>query len=245
VTLVTASFDEVAETIRAMSARLLVPRDDFAVLVLLGFAEEHTGERIQLSPKGLAFDDAWTVYRDRDAATQLLTDAYLQLPATQALMQGLHGRASVPVEGAQHLLVRHGLAAAGDGREFRRFLQVLNDLEIIAYSKKQQSIRVVAPMPLSDEAEKTPPKIRVIEKDRPFSNVRHFREILRECKGHIWKFYESAKGTSGGWTRTSRGVGWSFLSTKQTRARSPRSKSFPVDGLTGETSRRSSSSRPR
>lgn len=138
----------------------------------------------ELTASGHAFDDAWTVYRNRAEAERLLREAYLQLPPTSALMQGLHGRKAVPVDGALHLLARHRLADAEDPTSFRAYLQALNDNGIVAYSKKLQTVRVVASMP--DPDEEPSPSIRVVEPDRPFSNIRHLREILRACTGYIW-----------------------------------------------------------
>jgi hypothetical protein len=102
-------------------------------------------------------------------------------------MQGIHGRPSVPVEGALHLLARHGLAADNDATAFRSFLQVLNDLEIVAYSRRNQAVRLVAPLPAAEPAEpEQQPAVRIVEPDRPFSNLRHLRETLRACKSFVW-----------------------------------------------------------
>jgi hypothetical protein len=89
------------------------------------------GSEVELTERGIAFDDAVNIYGDHGGATALLRDAFLGLPATQALMQGLHGRGPVKVEGALHLLIRHDLALPGEETRLRRFLQVLNDLDIV------------------------------------------------------------------------------------------------------------------
>lgn len=138
-----------------------------------------------MTDAGEAFDLAWSVYRDRAEAERLLRRAYLQLDETSALMQGLHGRKGVRVDGALHLLARHHLADPDDVSAFRSYLQALNDTGIVAYSKKLQTVRVLAPMPAEDDTT-PPPKIRVVERERPFSNVLHLRETLRACRGHIW-----------------------------------------------------------
>lgn len=140
-----------------------------------------------LTERGDAFDNAWTVYRDRDTAEQLLREAYLDLPATSALMQGIHGRPPVSTEGALHLLARHRLADTDDATSFRGFLQALNDLNIVAYSRRHQTVRIVAPLPDPEPAEpEQQPAIRIVEPDRPYSNVRHLRETLRSCRDYIW-----------------------------------------------------------
>jgi hypothetical protein len=46
-------------------------------------------------------------------------------------------------------------------------------------------VRIVAEMPVQEDPEEPKPAIRVVEKDRPYSNVRHMRDTLRECRGSI------------------------------------------------------------
>jgi hypothetical protein len=156
-------------------------------LTNLGLARRKDDDRhvMELTARGVAFYDAWHVYGDRDTATDLLREAFLELPVTQALMQGLHGRGSVPVEGALNLMARYELADPSDPTQFRTLLQALNDVDVIAYSKKQQTVRIVEPMP-EQEAPEEQPSLRIVEPDRPYQNVRHLRETLRACKDYIW-----------------------------------------------------------
>jgi len=124
------------------------------------------------------------VYDEADQVEIVHRDALLTLPATQALMQGLHGRGAVSFSGALHFMARHRLADVDQPARLRNFLQVLNQAEIVAYSKKYQTVRVTAPLP--DGGEEFAPVVRVVEPDRPYSNVRHLREILRQCESYIW-----------------------------------------------------------
>ncbi len=153
----------------------------------LGLAREgrSPGYVTELTERGVAFYDAWHVYGDPDDAINLLREAFLELPVTQALMQGLHGRASVPVEGALNLMARHGLVDTREPTGFRVFLQVLNDVSILAYSKRQQTVRIIEPMPVQ-EAQDTEPRVRIVQPDRAYQNIRHLRETLRACKDYIW-----------------------------------------------------------
>lgn len=161
---------------------------DRQTLLELGFArrgeEDAGGIRPSiLTEEGHTFDDAANVYDDREEARRLLREAYLRTPATQALMQGLHGRGSVPVGGALHLLARHRLADPNDVSGFRGMLTVLNSMGVVSYSTKHQTVRIVAPMP----GEEAPPSsVRVVEPERPYSNIRHLRETIRSCKGYVW-----------------------------------------------------------
>ena len=136
-----------------------------------------------LTDVGDRFDEAWTVFGDRGAAEALLRDAFLALPQTEALVQGLHGRQPVRVDGALHLLARHAMADPSAVSEFRAFLQRLNDMGVVAYSKKAQTVRILVAVPGPEEPE---PTVRVIERDRPYSNVVALRRTLRACRGHIW-----------------------------------------------------------
>jgi hypothetical protein len=158
--------------------------------VQLGFAELTPFQddpdllRFILTDVGRAFDDAANVYADEAEAQRLLREAYLRMPTTQALMQGLHGRGPVPVSGGLHLLARHGLLDASALPRFRAMLSVLNSMGVLSYSVKHQTIRITAPMP--SEEDDREPAIRVVEPDRQYSNIRHLRETLRACRDFIW-----------------------------------------------------------
>lgn len=138
-----------------------------------------------LSPQGLTdtartFEDAFWVYGDRETARAIWADALLALPETQALMQGLHGRGPVRVSGAHHFMARHGFVGHEDVTAVRALAQTLNAAGIAAYSNKHQTIRIVAPLP-----EEVAAVVRVVEPERPYSNVLALREILRACEGFI------------------------------------------------------------
>lgn len=138
----------------------------------------------QLTDWGATFESAWWVYGNKSEAEVVFKAGLLLQPATTALMQVLNGRGSVPVAGAAHYLARHELADSENEREVRRFLQMLNDLGIVAYSKQKQTVRLVEPIP--DDGGEVQPAIRVIEPDRPYSNVQNLREVLRGCREFIW-----------------------------------------------------------
>jgi hypothetical protein len=167
------------------------PRQDQDLLVQLGFARRTPPRDVfldawefRLTDEGRAFDDAANVYGDDGEAQRMLREAYLRMPITQALMQGLHGRGAVPVSGALHLLARHGLMDAKALPAFRSMLSVLNGMGVLAYSVKHQTVRITAPMPSDEDGPQ--PAVRVVEPDRPYSNVRHLRETLRSCRDFIW-----------------------------------------------------------
>jgi hypothetical protein len=156
-------------------------RDEIQVLTRLGFTEPDGS----LTPRGRSFDDVRWVFNRSEEALPLIAEGFLGLSPTQALIQAFRGKGPVPLEGAFHFLVRHKLAEESDIAEFRAFLRILNGLDIVTYSNKKQTLRVVTEMvAMNEDAEE--PLVRVIEPDRPFSNVRHVREILRGCDEYIW-----------------------------------------------------------
>jgi hypothetical protein len=154
---------------------------DRRLLLRLKLADEAE----DLTEEGRQFDDAWWIFDDEERARAIFRRAMLRLPVTQALIQGLHGRAAVAVAGCLHVLARHGLGAPDADTEFRAVLSVLNAAGIVAYSRKAQSFRLsadAAPLDRPNDA----PVVRVIERDRPYANVRHLRELLRGCRDYIW-----------------------------------------------------------
>jgi hypothetical protein len=134
-----------------------------------------------LTDEARTFEDAHWIYDDAATAKTIWADALMALPVTQALMQGLHGRNPVSFAGAHHLLARHGFARPDDASSVRQLLQTLNAAGIVAYSNKLQTVRIIAPVP-----EEMAAVVRVVEPDRPYSNVLALREILRACEGYIW-----------------------------------------------------------
>jgi hypothetical protein len=95
-------------------------------------------------------------------------------------MQGLHGQGPVRFAGAHHFLARHRYASPYDASGVRAFLQTLNAAGIVAYSSKLQTARILAPVP-----EEIAAVVRVVEPERPYSNVLALREILRSCEDYI------------------------------------------------------------
>lgn len=108
----------------------------------------------------------------------------MRQPVTQALIQGLHGRGVIAFEGALHFLVRHGLARLDESKPIRAFLLILNNAGIVVWSTQKQTVRVIVEMP--EPSAEFEPVVRVIEPDRPYSNVMHLRQILRSCEDYIW-----------------------------------------------------------
>lgn len=141
-------------------------------------------EKNNLTQRGREIEERWWIERRPEAAMPAVAESFKNLPATQAMVQILHGRVSLPFDGVLYHLQRHGLAGEGDKSAFRSFVSLLNQLGLVSYSNKHQTIRLTMPVP--SEPEKVGQRVRVVEPDRPYANVRSLREILRECRDYIW-----------------------------------------------------------
>lgn len=166
--------------------------NDQAILVMLGFGlqtptEEGDALLFSVTAEGDAFDLALNVHRETEEALRLFRDAYERMEYTQLLVQSLHGKGPIPVGGGLHLLQRHGVDTELPTTAFRKLLSVLNSLDIVAYSKKDQTFRITAQVQSGvEDDQEIDLGLRVVDKDRPYSNRKHLRDVLSECKGHIW-----------------------------------------------------------
>lgn len=131
----------------------------------------------------MAFYEAVFVFDEPEAARESHRAALLRQAVVQALIQGLHGRGAVSFDGALHFLARHRLAEIEEPTAVRALLTILNSAGIVAWSNKRQTLRILLELPeTSEEFELV---VRVIERDRPFSNVMHLRLMLRGCEEFI------------------------------------------------------------
>lgn len=173
-----AGINEVADAIKAASLGS-ADHEELGLLAELGLLKADQ----TLNADGRSFDDAWWVYDDKESAEAVMKKALLSLPETQTILQSLHGRGQVPAAGVVHYLARHKLADADEAKPVRVFLALLSKAGIVAYSNKLQTVRTTVPIPDDGGPD---PVVRVIDPDRPYSNVRHLREVLRACRDHIW-----------------------------------------------------------
>jgi len=152
---------------------------DLALLSELGLLKADN----TLNAEGREFDEAWWVYEDFERAEAVMKAALLRLPAVQTIMQSLHGRGAVPVRGVVHYLASHGHVEAEETKQVRALLTVLRSAGVVSYSNQKQTVRITVPIPDDGGPE---PKVRVVNPERPYTNLRHLREVLRACRDHIW-----------------------------------------------------------
>lgn len=151
---------------------------DVLHLLDLGLFSPDTG----LTEAGRAIEDAYWIDGDQDLARPMLRQAYARTPVVEVLLQGLHGRGATPLKSALYLLQKHGLAdgSAADLTRLRGILSMLNPFDLLKFAPKHQTVRSVT-APEQQQA----PVIRVIEPDRPYSNIQQLRQTLRACKEFI------------------------------------------------------------
>ncbi len=151
---------------------------DVLYLLDLGLFNPDTG----LTEPGRAIEDAYWIQGDPDVAQPMLRKAYARTPVVEVLLQGLHGRGQTPIKGALYLLERHGLAegSGADLTTLRGILSMLNPFDLLKFAPKHQTVRSV-----TVPEEQQEPAVRVIEPDRPYSNLQQLRETLRACKEFI------------------------------------------------------------
>ena len=155
------------------------------LLLGLGFGRILDDGQFELTEMGQAFDDAVNAYSNMGEATILLRDAYLTVPAVQALTQALHGRGPVSVAGALHVVARLKLFDPKKTSDFGSLLWTLNELRVVAYSKKFKTVTLL--LSIDEEQAAVPAhSVLIVEPDRPFSNRKHLRDVLSECSDHIW-----------------------------------------------------------
>jgi hypothetical protein len=135
-----------------------------------------------LTAAGRVIEDAYWVDHDPERALDTIRLALIKLPSVQVLVQSLHAKGNVPIEGALHILMKHGLAQGEELSQLRAMLDMLNPFNILKYSRKHQSVRSAMPGYEPDAS----PVVRVVEPDRPYGNLRQIRGVLRECKDYVW-----------------------------------------------------------
>lgn len=171
-----ASVQRIADAVRAaVLGKSTDDTRDLLDVLQLGPAEEPSAEALDLY-------EAAFVHDDRDRAREICRGMLLRQPLTQALLQSLAGRPPMTFSGVLHLLARHHLANVDEPGVLRRFLSSLNDVGIVVWSTKNQMVR----SGVLDEELDVPPRIRVIQPGRSYTNVMHLRQILRACEDFIW-----------------------------------------------------------
>jgi hypothetical protein len=121
--------------------------------------------------------------RKNDTTVRALhTEKLLELAATQALLQAIWGLSNVDVEQARHALIFAGSSPDEVNKSLTHFLTLLNQFDIITYSKK---LRTVKPLISPLDTDRVPSHV-FIDPKRPYSNSFWIRKIIAECQGSLY-----------------------------------------------------------
>lgn len=164
-----------------------VDSDARDILALAGLIESTNGGLLHdLSPSGLDLYRAAFVMRSDKDTDRLLGQALRSLLPVQVLAQELGNSPAIPEEGAVALLALHRIVdgdfSADDARATLRWL---NDLGVIAYSRKLKTVRFVPDDPGAAKAGEVSNLSAMVSPRTPFSNVARLRRVLRTQSGVV------------------------------------------------------------
>jgi hypothetical protein len=149
---------------------------DLAFLRQLGYVDEANA----LTKAGINLCELIHVRHDTEKADQIVHADMQNLPVTQLLLQSLSGLKDITVDQARMCLLFAGVDEAEVDSCLTSFLTLLNTTNIVTYSRKNRSIRLL----VSPRQSSAPAHIYV-DKSRPYSNDLWIREIIRECQGSV------------------------------------------------------------
>jgi hypothetical protein len=149
----------------------------------IGFAENS-----KLLELGAEFFRAKFVLNDDEAAAMILSAAVKGYGPTQAICQLLWGRPGLKRTNVYNLLVfgEYIDRVRISEEQLGSFLMLLNQCEIIKYSKKTNYVTVLF-NPRTDSTATTP-STRFLSPETPFSNLRNMWNILRTSSGFVHWF---------------------------------------------------------
>lgn len=165
---------------------------------ILGFLKEiGFVEDTRLTELGSSFFRANFLLNDEKTASEILAAAVKQYEPTQAICQLFWGRRGLKKANVFELLVFEEYLDKRllSEEDIGSFLMLLNQCNVIKYSKKSGDIAVVF-NPRTGSPGLSPSPTRFLSPETPYSNLRNLWDVLRSCKGFIHWFEKSfpAKG---------------------------------------------------
>ncbi len=154
--------------------------DDFQFLLDIGIFQE--GDDDVLTETGRALFESAFIRRD-GKDIEILQQLLLRYPVTAAIQQYLWGVKDAKIEQVLTVLKATGFWLYSSVEPMTHFLDLLNQAEVISYSKKLRQVRVL----ISPDVPYVPKNV-FIDPNRPFSNILWIKRILAECKGSILWF---------------------------------------------------------
>jgi hypothetical protein len=161
----------------AVGETVSISQDDQHFLYQLGYITEVDNG---LTEVGRHIANLILVRDDENGVYEITHNDVMELPATQAILQGLAGVDNISTDQVKMALVMAGMTVQEVDLRITNFLDVLNANSVISYSRKKRTVRL-----LVSPKESTAPSHIYIDRSRPYSNDMWVREILRECNGSI------------------------------------------------------------
>ncbi|RSM86366.1 hypothetical protein DMH04_14505 [Kibdelosporangium aridum] len=127
------------------------------------------------------------VQRDQQRSKQILADAIRGAFVIQVIEQELQGYGPVTDEGIFDLLRLHGAVPSGKTLvDLRRLLNWMNELGLIAYSKRLKTVRSLRPAPEAASIGEDRRLSAIISPRTPMLNVVRLRQVIRSITGTLW-----------------------------------------------------------
>jgi hypothetical protein len=154
--------------------------DDFQFLQDIGVFQDGTDD--VLTEAGRALFESVFIRCD-GKSVEILQQLLLQYPITAAIQQYLWGVKDATIDQVLTVLKATGFWFYSSAEPMTHFLDLLNQVGIISYSKKLRQVKVL----VSPDAPYVPKNV-FIDPNRPFSNILWIKRVLAECKGSILWF---------------------------------------------------------
>lgn len=152
--------------------------DVMAFLESLGMVSSNA-----LTDSGYKYFEFKFIKSDPVSAKRILFDKLLTYPPAELIVQLLHGVKSATRSNALSILKNHEYWQYSNETPLTYLLLLMNEVELLSYSKKFKTIRVIFnPNELKNEI----PHNIFIEPNKPYSNRTWLKKILGDCDKHIY-----------------------------------------------------------
>ena len=157
------------------------------VLAMAGLTEETDGGLLRgLSESGIDLYRAAFVTRSDSDTDRLLGQALRSLLPIQVLAQEVGNSPAIPEDGAVALLALHRVVDADfKADDARATFRWLNDIGVVAYSRKLKTVRFIPDDPGAAKAGEVSNLGAMISPRTPYSNLVRLRRVLRQESGTV------------------------------------------------------------
>ena len=159
-----------------------IEEEDFLFLESIGFVSKIGSGFIPLEACTEYYDAVYISNND-ERALQILRRGLLIHPAVQLILQLLHGVKDATRQNALSILKSRGLWAYSNEKPLTNLLILMNSTNLIIYSNKHGTIKVVF---TPDSSEESLPANIFIDPSLPYGNKMWLNKILSDCKEYIY-----------------------------------------------------------